>query len=178
MLMKRNRNQWLASLIIILLIITLSGCKASETENPSELAGTSPVVENVTQIPEEQSAKEGVGNSIQVKKGFSYSTKDEVAAYIHEFKELPPNFITKKEAQSSGWDNARGNLWEVTDRKSIGGDRFGNREGLLPDANHRQYYECDINYQGGYRSEERIVYSSDGLIFYTDDHYQTFERLY
>ncbi|MGN1069057.1 MAG: ribonuclease domain-containing protein [Candidatus Fimadaptatus sp.] len=61
---------------------------------------------------------------------------------------------------------------------SIGGDRFGNREGLLPDARGRQYYECDVNYDGGYRGGERIVFSSDGLIYYTCDHYNTFALLY
>ena len=75
-------------------------------------------------------------------------------------------------------DNSKGNLWEVTNKKSIGGDRFGNREGFLPEADTRKYYECDINYDGGYRGSERIVYSNDGLVFYTDDHYETFEKLY
>ena len=61
---------------------------------------------------------------------------------------------------------------------SIGGDKFGNREGLLPKEDGRQYYECDVNYQGGYRGAERIVFSNDGLIFYTDDHYNSFTQLY
>ena len=69
-----------------------------------------------------------------------------MAAYIHEFSELPPNYITKEEAQALGWDSSQGNLWEVADKKSIGGDRFSNREGSLPKAYGRQYYECDINY--------------------------------
>ncbi|MCK9253846.1 MAG: ribonuclease, partial [Clostridiales bacterium] len=77
-----------------------------------------------------------------------------------------------------GWDASRGNLWEVTDRMSIGGDRFGNREGLLPDQEGRVWYECDVNYNGGYRGAERLVYSNDGLIYYTDDHYQSFTRMY
>ena len=98
-------------------------------------------------------------------KGHSYSTKTEVAAYIHLYNELPPNYLTKKEAMSFGWDNTKGNLWQVTDHKSIGGDIFGNREGLLPKAKGRLYYECDINYQGGYRGAERLIYSNDGLIF-------------
>ena len=113
-----------------------------------------------------------------VKKGESYSSKDEVAAYIHEFKELPPDFITKKEARKLGWDSSKGNLWDVTDKKSIGGDSFGNFEGLLPEAEGRKYYECDINYNGAYRGSERIVYSNDGLIYYTNDHYKSFQRLY
>lgn len=113
-----------------------------------------------------------------VEEGNSYSSKDEVAEYLHKYKELPPNFITKKEAGALGWKSSDGNLWEVTDKASIGGDIFGNREGLLPKKKGRIYYECDINYQGGYRGAERIVFSNDGLIFYTSDHYESFEELY
>lgn len=113
-----------------------------------------------------------------VVEGQAYSTKEEVAAYLHEFGELPPNYVTKKEAEALGWDNAEGNLWEVTDQLSIGGDRFGNYEGLLPEKDGRVYYEADINYDGGFRGAERIVFSNDGLIFYTGDHYETFEQLY
>ena len=101
-----------------------------------------------------------------------------MAAYIHEFNELPPNYLTKDEAEALGWDNSEGNLWEVTDGMSIGGDFFGNREGLLPKKSGRSYYEADIDYEGGFRGAERIVYSNDGLIFYTDDHYESFEQLY
>ncbi len=91
---------------------------------------------------------------------------------------MPTNYSTKSEAGNIGWDKSKGNLWEVTDKKSIGGDDFGNREGLLSDVEGRKYYECDIKYNGGYRGAERRVFSNDGLIFYTDDHYETFERLY
>lgn len=107
-----------------------------------------------------------------------YSTKEEVAEYLYLYEELPPNYITKSEARELGWDNAKGNLWEVTDGLSIGGDYFGNYEGLLPEEAGRDYYEADINYEGGYRNAERIVFSNDGLIYYTDDHYETFEHLY
>lgn len=107
-----------------------------------------------------------------------YSTKEEVADYLYLYEELPPNYITKIEARELGWDNAKGNLWEVTDGMSIGGDYFGNREGLLPEDAGRDYYEADINFDGGYRNAERIVFSNDGLIYYTDDHYESFEQLY
>ncbi len=107
-----------------------------------------------------------------------YSTPDLVAAYIHTFNKLPSNFITKKEAEQLGWVSSKGNLWDVTDEMSIGGDKFGNREGLLPKKNGRQWYECDVNYYGGYRGSERILYSNDGLIYYTDDHYESFTQLY
>ena len=107
-----------------------------------------------------------------------YTDPYDVADYLYEFGHLPDNFITKNEARNLGWDSQDGNLDEVAPGMSIGGDTFGNREGLLPKANGRKYYECDVNYEGGYRGGERIVYSNDGLIFYTADHYKSFEQLY
>ncbi len=101
----------------------------------------------------------------------------EVAAYLYQFGELPSNYITKNDARDLGWSAHKGNLWDVTDEMSIGGDRFGNFEGLLPEKNGRQYFECDIDYNGGRRGAKRIVFSNDGLIFYTGDHYESFERL-
>jgi guanyl-specific ribonuclease Sa len=106
-----------------------------------------------------------------------YTTPEDVAAYLLAYQKLPDNYITKSEAVKLGWDASRGNLWDVTDKKSIGGDRFGNREGLLPDKTGRIWYECDVNYTGGYRGPERLVYSNDGLIYYTGDHYGSFVQL-
>lgn len=108
----------------------------------------------------------------------SYSSKEEVAEYLYLYGHLPPNFLTKNEAKDLGWVSSKGNLWEVAPGKSIGGDRFGNREGLLPTAKGRKYYECDIDFDGTYRGAKRIVYSNDGLIYYTEDHYESFELLY
>ena len=107
--------------------------------------------------------------------GQSYTTPEDVAEYIHIYSELPPNFITKNEAKKLGWESSKGNLWDVAPNMSIGGDTFGNREGLLPDG---KYYECDVNYNGGYRGSERLIFSDDGRIYYTNDHYQTFEQFY
>lgn len=103
-----------------------------------------------------------------------YSTMEEVAVYLTLYEKLPGNFISKYDAENLGWDNRKGNLDKVVPGCSIGGNRFGNYEGLLPEAKGRKYTECDINYDGGYRNGERIVFSNDGLIFYTSDHYQTF----
>ena len=107
----------------------------------------------------------------------AYSSKDEVALYIKTYKKLPNNYITKQEAMALGWDSSKGNLWEVTDKKSIGGDVFGNFERKLPNQKGRIYYEADIDYKGGFRNAKRMVFSNDGLIFYTKDHYKSFERL-
>ena len=107
-----------------------------------------------------------------------YSSKEQVAAYIHEFGHLPGNYISKKKAEELGWVASKGNLWDVAPGKSIGGSRFGNYEGILPDKKGRKYYECDIDFDGEFRGAKRIIYSNDGLIYYTDDHYKTFEKLY
>ena len=112
-----------------------------------------------------------------VEEGGRYDTMEEVAIYLTFFDELPENYITKKEAQALGWDNRKGNLWKVADGCSIGGDRFGNYEGLLPDATGRRWTECDIGFDGGYRNGQRIVFSNDGLIYYTADHYQSFDEI-
>ena len=113
-----------------------------------------------------------------IKEDGYYTSKEDVALYIKLYDKLPQNFITKKAASALGWEANKGNLWDVTDKNSIGGDKFGNREGKLPKAEGRQYYECDINYQGGYRGSARLVYSNDGLIYYTEDHYNSFVLLY
>lgn len=100
-----------------------------------------------------------------------------IADYIFEHGKLPGNFITKKEAQDLGWDSSKNDVSDVAPGKSIGGDRFGNYEGLLPDAKGRTWYEADANYTGGNRGAERIVFSNDGLVYYTSDHYESFTEM-
>lgn len=108
---------------------------------------------------------------------FLYTSAEDVAAYIHEYGELPENFMTKDEARKLGWEG--GSLEEYAPGMCIGGDKFGNYEGLLPKASGRQYYECDIDTLGAEsRGAKRLVYSNDGLIYYTEDHYESFELLY
>ena len=110
-----------------------------------------------------------------VEKDGSYTTPEDVAAYIHTFGTLPGNFITKNDARALGWESTKGNLWDVAPGKSIGGDRFGNREGLLPEGT---YFECDVNFGGSYRGGERLIYTEDGQVYYTNDHYRSFTQLY
>lgn len=106
-----------------------------------------------------------------------YDTMEEVAVYLTLYDELPENYMTKKEAQKLGWVSSKGNLWDVAYGCSIGGDRFGNYEGALPNKKGRQWTECDIGFEGDYRGAQRIVFSNDDLIYYTDDHYNTFEKV-
>ena len=108
--------------------------------------------------------------------GGEYTAPGDVALYLHIYGHLPGNFITKNEARALGWDSGKGNLWDVAPGMSIGGDRFGNYEGLLPEDT--RYRECDVNYDGGYRSAERLIYGEDGSVYYTADHYNSFTKLY
>ena len=155
------------SLITLLLLISmLVGCAVPITDEAE--SEDLPIVEKEQDVEEEP----------QVLEDGEYTSKEEVALYIHLYNHLPDNFITKKEAKKLGWDNKAGNLSEVAPGKSIGGDYFGNYEELLPEADDRDYYECDIDSDGGYRGAKRIVFSNDGLIYYTEDHYESFELLY
>ena len=105
----------------------------------------------------------------------TYTTMEDVALYIHTYGKLPGNFITKNQARKLGWEG--GSLEPYAPGKCIGGDRFGNYEGLLP--TDRTYTECDIDTLGARsRGAKRIVFSNDGLIYYTDDHYESFTLLY
>ena len=108
--------------------------------------------------------------------GWYYSAED-VALYLITYGELPDNFITKSEARKLGWEG--GSVQRYKEGAAIGGDKFGNREGILPKASGRQYYECDIDTDGkNSRGAKRIVFSNDGLIYYTEDHYESFILLY
>lgn len=115
--------------------------------------------------------------AVVISESGSYSSKDDVALYIYTYERLPGNFITKAEARKLGWSG--GGLKPYAPGKSIGGDRFGNYEGLLPTSSGRSYTECDIDTQGATsRGAKRIVFSNDGLIYYTGDHYESFDLLY
>jgi len=107
----------------------------------------------------------------------AYTSKEDVSLYLYTYGRLPENFITKSEARALGWSG--GGLDDYDYGKCIGGDRFGNNEGLLPEASGRTYYECDIDtLHEDDRGAKRIVFSNDGLIYYTEDHYDSFELLY
>lgn len=140
-------------MIVVMAIGTLTGCVPSDSGSGSA-SSTAAIAEDG-----------------------SYTSKEDVALYLHTYGHLPDNYITKDEARALGWQS-KGTLDEVAPGKSIGGDYFGNYEGILPDEPGREYHECDIDYVSGNRNAKRIVYSNDGNIYYTEDHYNTFEHLY
>ena len=142
-----------------------------ETEEPDALDAQTPelpesVAEQADSDPDAQELPESG----------EYTSKDDVARYLYLYGHLPGNYITKNQAKKLGWVSSQGNLGEVAPGKSIGGDRFGNYEGILPEGH--TYHECDIDTDGSYRGAKRIVWSEDGQIYYTEDHYEHFELLY
>lgn len=157
---------------------------AGEDSVPDELPPDEVLPEEVITEPEEPVPEEPVQEEPAeteepelLDEYGTYTTKEDVALYIHTYGRLPDNFITKKEAEKLGWPG--GSLEPYAPGMCIGGNRFGNYEKLLPEAKGRTYTECDIDTLGASkRGAKRIVFSNDGLIYYTDDHYESFELLY
>ena len=167
-----NRWKWTALLLILGMLAALLGACAVTTQ-PAPAAQEQPLPaseqDELLLIEDEPAAV--------LPEDGSYTTKEDVSAYLIAYGHLPANFITKDEARAAGWQG--GSLEPYCPGKCIGGDRFGNREGLLPSAKGRVWTECDINTLGARsRGAERIVFSNDGLIYYTGDHYESFELLY
>lgn len=103
-----------------------------------------------------------------------YNGADSILFYL---KRLPDYYISKEIAADYGWVGSKGNLDTILPEKMIGGDVYQNKERKLPSVPGRIWYEADINYDGGYRNGQRILYSNDGLIFVSYDHYKTFYEI-
>lgn len=158
-----------ALLALLLVFSVLSGCGGAAPDVPSSTAA--PAADAVSPGESDKSSPAALDE------GGEYTSAEDVALYLHLYGHLPQNFITKKDARALGWNG--GGLDDYADGKCIGGDRFGNYEGLLPDAPGREYHECDIDtLHAASRGAKRIVYSNDGLIYYTEDHYESFILLY
>ncbi|MBO7564587.1 MAG: ribonuclease [Clostridiales bacterium] len=150
---------------------------APSEETSSETELTSPSQSSTESEKETSEEPSESTTEAPIDENGTYTSKDDVALYIHTYGHLPSNFVTKSEARKKGWEG--GSLEDYFPGCSIGGDVFGNREGILPTRKGRTYYECDIDTKGKKsRGAKRIVFSNDGLIYYTDDHYETFTLLY
>ena len=180
----KSIKKFSAALLALLLLMSLCACGQAEVSWGAESIPES-VQQEVTapqdaDRPPEVSEEPGETESLEalpLDEEGTYTTKEDVALYIHLYGHLPRNFITKNEAEKLGWPG--GSLEPYAPGMCIGGSRFGNYEGLLPEAEGRTYTECDIDTLGAEkRGAKRIVFSNDGLIYYTEDHYETFELLY
>lgn len=205
---RRSRSLWISLLLAVILTIgSLAGCRSggpAGSAKPQENASVLQTVtddalqenqEDLQQIEAEPESESELETEFEIEseaeseieadtepeeetpaidEDGSYTTKEDVALYIHTYGRLPSNFITKKEAEKLGWSG--GSLEPYAPGKCIGGSYFGNYEGILPDGD---YKECDIDTLGQKkRGAKRIIYSDDGRIYYTDDHYESFTQLY
>ncbi len=172
-----------ALLALLLVFSVLSGCGGAAPGVPSCTAAPAADAVPAADAPSDTEAdavspgESDKSSPAALDEGGKYTSAEDVALYLHLYAHLPQNFITKKDARALGWNG--GGLDDYADGKCIGGDRFGNYEGLLPDASGREYHECDIDtLHAVSRGAKRIVYSNDGLIYYTEDHYESFILLY
>lgn len=185
----KQTKRILAILAIILCAFLLFDWHRSNAPKPVQTAApvvaptsapeqtTAPVEAPVNQPEQKPEAPVVVAGQPEIKEDGIYDTKDEVALYIHTYGKLPSNYMTKKEARKQGWRG--GALNRKIKGMCIGGDEFSNFEGTLPEKEGRIYYECDIDtIKKKKRGAKRIVFSNDGLVYYTEDHYETFELLY
>jgi len=205
--MSGQRKRIMLSALLLALLLFLSACAGTGTENTGQTAwdksagdellllteapGETEAAETPTVTPKATKKAKATATPTVTPKATKKAKAtaaptatpagpiidpQEIADYLFEHGTLPDNFITKKEAQDLGWEG--GDLSRYAPGKSIGGDRFVNYEGLLPRVKGRKYYEADCWYTGGRRNEHRVIYSSDGHVWYTDDHYQTFTELF
>ena len=154
---------------------------AAETEKSSEDASeafqaeATDAQESAHETAEPSSSQDNINDNLPAYGSYYYDLTN-VVLYLELYNELPSNYITKNEARDLGWEG--GSVEKYLKGAAIGGDTFGNREGLLPKANGRSYTECDIDTNGySSRGSRRLVFSNDGLYFYTADHYETFSEV-
>ncbi len=179
--MRRKLTAWLLALVMALTLVgcaddvTVIGVTTGGDQEPQQQQQD--VLPDDTQPSGAPETDDSSADTSAIDEDGSYTSKEDVALYIHTYGHLPGNFITKKEAQALGWSG--GSLEPYAPGKCIGGSHFGNYEGLLPEAAGRSYTECDIDTLGAdSRGAKRIVFSNDGLVYYTGDHYASFELLY
>ena len=189
-------KKWLSLLLAACMLFSLAACSQEDVDTALDLLDA--VTDTLSEedpgdggsaqqsLPDSQAPPAGFGTDEEAQQSEGpalpedgqYDDKDNVALYIHLYGKLPSNYMTKQEAEAQ-YDWTGGALDVLAPGRAIGGSRFGNYEGLLPDREGRVWTECDIGTVGGTsRGARRIVFSNDGLIYYTDDHYESFELLY
>ena len=178
--MKKRLSTLLA--VVLVVVLSLFGITGNEESYVPDPAPQPEILEEYVAaepetVPETEAQPQAPPETQALidAKGY-YTTKEDVALYIHTYGCLPENFMTKNEARKLGWEG--GGLEDYAPCMCIGGDRFGNYEGLLPSKKGRTWYEADCYYTKGKRNAHRILYSNDGLVYYTDDHYESFTQMF
>lgn len=158
-----KKTGMILALVIVALIYVLYGSNTKTREADNALK---PVLQ--TQQQTQRAVAEKIDALTQEKR---------VVSYLQKHNKLPDYYVSKRTARNAGWKPERQNLCDVLPGNAIGGDKFMNREQHLPIAVNRQWYEADINYNCGARGSDRLLYSSDGLIYVTKDHYKSVEQI-
>ena len=192
--MEKNKNliyivlAFVAGLLLMYLFNNYKIEKKNNTENTEISYQKSETQNQDNSYSYEKKSKKNQDNFEKEKSDFSNKnnnssnqidelTNDEIVVkYLKEHGELPDYYITKSEAKSLGWVPSKGNLCEVAPGRAIGGDIWTNRQKSLPTKSGRKYFEADLNYNCGNRNADRVVFSNDGLVFVTHDHYRNFEE--
>ena len=172
-MMKKISTALTLIIIIIILAVTLKNNK--DMNDIKNIISPNAVTQE--KVGKSTTANSEISTPINSSSIKELTKVDVVSKYILEKGELPEYYITKREAMELGWVASKGNLCEVAPGKAIGGDNFTNREKTLPTAQNRKWYEVDVNYNCGNRGADRILFSSDGLVFVTYDHYKTFKEI-
>lgn len=166
---------YIATIVALLLVIAfLMGKQCSRPANVSTPAVASEPAKQMA--PKNRGAEkysQPTGSASEIE---SLTSETVVVDFVKKKGKLPDYYITKGEARSEGWNPSKGNLCDVLPGRAIGGDVFTNREGQLPEKQGRKWYEADLNYDCGRRNADRLLFSNDGLVFVTHDHYKTFEQ--
>lgn len=150
------------------------GVKQAAKEGAEQRQASSDKPGDKKQAGQKSTVQEPAAKDSAVQESEDPRSPEFVASVLRKTGKLPDRFLSKKEARQLGWVPEQGNLNEVAPGKSIGGDHFGNYEGKLPEKKGRSYREADVHDSPNRRGAERLVFSNDGLIFYTPDHYKTF----
>lgn len=135
----------------------------------------SDVGSQLTEAKKSDASKESdIENSFNENSIQRLTDEKNVISYVKSNHKLPDFYITKSQAKKQGWVPSKGNLCDVLPGKAIGGDKFSNREKQLPKG--EQYYEADVNYNCGNRGADRIIFTKNGDVWLTKDHYKSFIR--
>ncbi len=104
------------------------------------------------------------------------ATKDGTSGadwWLRHYGQLPDNYHSESDLRALGWKQGDSPV-KFAPEKMVTRGEYENMNGHLPDAPGRVWYEADINYYSGKRNGHRILWSNDGLLFVTYDHYRTF----
>ena len=178
--MKKLRKNCIGLFLASIMLVLQTACSTVILEEPSYYE-TKPEPDKRVEVQSSEmqsvadTASTDLASDLPVE-GNSYYDLENVVLYLYLYEELPDNYMTKAEARELGWEG--GSVEKYKEGAAIGGDTFGNREGLLPKEKGRTYTECDIDTDGEMsRGAKRLVFSSDGLYFYTEDHYESFDEV-